>query len=282
MLSLPDCHKPTDLTMPSMPLHLPEPLQSFRGLAEAAAPELRAVEAAQARYREEMAAGRVLANSVEALRVELTYHSNAIEGSTLSLRETQLILEGYAPPGGKTLREIYEARNHDRALRMIERRAEERRLTSPLTDQNLLDVHAQVLADIDPVNAGRLRSGRVLIKGTRFIPPGSHKFDDLIPKLLELVNAPGVPPALQAAELHYNLVAIHPFSDGNGRTARLLMNEHLLRHGYPHTIIDVGERPAYLSALEEANDGRCERFAAFLLRSIERSIQRLIGETGSA
>ena len=87
--------------------HLPEPIQSFRGIAEEVAPQLRAVAAAHARYREERDAGRILANSVEALRVELTYHSNAIEGSTLSLRDTQLVLEGYAPPGGKTLREIY-------------------------------------------------------------------------------------------------------------------------------------------------------------------------------
>jgi Fic family protein len=137
--------------------HLPEPFQSFHGLAEAVAPELRAVEAAFARYREEKDAGRVLPNSVEALRVELTYHSNAIEGSTLSLLETQLVLEGYAPPGGKIPREIDEARNHDRALRMIERWAEERLRSTPLTDRDLLDVHAQVLADIDPANAGRFR-----------------------------------------------------------------------------------------------------------------------------
>lgn len=268
--------------MPSVPLHLPEPLQSFRGMADTLAPELSAVEAAHARYREEKAAGRVLANSVEALRVELTYHSNAIEGSTLSLRETQLALEGYAPPGGKTLREIFEARNHDRALRTIERWVEERPRPAPLTDLDLLDIHAQVLAVIDPTNAGRFRSARVLIKGTRFIPPGSHKFDDLIPRMLELANAEGVPPALQAAELHYNVVAIHPFSDGNGRTARLLMNYHLLRHGYPHAIIEVRDRAEYLAALEEANGGRCLRFAAFVLRSVERSIQRLIGEEDSA
>jgi Fic family protein len=266
--------------MPSVTHDLPEPLQSFRGLAEAVAPELLAVEAVHARYRVEKDAGRVLPNSVEALRVELTYHSNAIEGSTLSLRDTQLVLEGYAPSGGKTMREIYEARNHDRALRMLERWAEER--PSPLADQDLLDVHAQVLADIDPVNAGRSRSARVLIKGTRFIPPGSQKFDDLIPRMLELATAQGVPPALQAAELHYNLVAIHPFSDGNGRTARLVMNHHLLRHGYPHAIIEVEERAEYLAALEEANEGRCQPFATFVLKSVEHSIQRLIGETGSA
>jgi Fic family protein len=266
--------------MASVTQHLPEPLQAFRGLAEAVAPQLREVEAAHARYRQERDAGRILANSVEALRVELTYHSNAIEGSMLSLRETQLVLEGYAPPGGKTLREIYEARNHDRALRMSERWAEERPQPLTLTDQDLLDLHAQVLADIDPLSAGRFRDVRVLIKGTRFIPPGSHKFGDLIPRMLELANLQGVPPALQAAELHYNLVAIHPFSDGNGRTARLLMNYHLFRHGYPHAIIEVGERAEYLSALEEANAGRCERFAAFVLYSVERSIRRLIGEAG--
>jgi Fic family protein len=256
----------------------PEPLRAFRGLVEAVAPGLREVDAAYVRYRRERDAGRILANSVEAVRVELTYHSNAIEGSTLSLRDTQLVLEGYAPPGGKTLREIYEARNHDRALRMLERWVAERPQPSDLTDQDLLDLHAQVLADIDPHSAGRFRDGRVLIKGTRFIPPGSHKFGDLISRMLDLANLEGTPPALQAAELHYNLVAIHPFGDGNGRTARLLMNYHLLRHGYPHTIIEVGERAEYLLALEDANDGRCERFAAFVLHSIERSIRRLIGD----
>jgi Fic family protein len=257
----------------------PEPLQVFGGLAEALAPTLRNVEAAYARYRKGRDSGRILANSVEALRVELTYHSNAIEGSTLSLRDTQLVLEGFAPPGGKTLREIYEARNHDRALRMIERWVEERPRPSVLTEEDLLDIHAQVLADIDPRSAGRFRDSRVLIKGTPFIPPGSHRFADLIPRMLELANLEGVPPALQAAELHYNLVAIHPFSDGNGRVARLFMNDHLLQHGYPHTIIDVAERAEYLAALEEANAGRCERFATFVLHSIERSIWRLIGDT---
>ncbi len=212
-----------------MTQHPPEPLQVFCGLVETVATGLRDVEAALTRYREERDAGRILANSVEALRVELTYHSNAIEGSTLSLRETQLVLDGYAPAGGKPLREIDEARNHDRALRMLERWVEERPRPSALTEQDLLDVHAQVLTDIDLRSAGRFRDGRVLIKGTRFIPPGSHRFGALIPAMLELANLEEGPPALQAAELHYNVVAIHPFSDGNGRTARLLMNRVVLQ-----------------------------------------------------
>ena len=257
---------------------LAEPLQTFQGLANTLSAELRDVEAAHAKYREEDDAGHILANSVEALRVELTYHSNAIEGNTLSLRETQLVLDGYAPSGGKLLREVYEARNHDRALRMLERWAQVRPRSSPLTEQDLLEIHAQVFADIAPSFAGKFRDARVLISGTRFIPPGSHKFGDLIPRMLGLANVDGFPPALQAAELHYNLVAIHPFTDGNGRTARLLMNYHLLRHGYPLTIIEVGERAEYLTALEEANTGRCGRFAAFVLRSVARSIRKLTGE----
>src|SRR5689334_8651171 len=100
MLTLPDPQRPSDPMLAGMTEHPPEPLQVFRGLAEALAPALGDMEAAYARYREERDAGRILANSVEALRVELTYHSNAIEGSTLSLRETQLVLEGFAPPGG--------------------------------------------------------------------------------------------------------------------------------------------------------------------------------------
>jgi Fic family protein len=259
-------------------IQLPEPLQAFSALAEAVAPELRNVEAIHLKYRERKDAGRILANSVEALRVELTYHSNAIEGSTLSLRETQLIIEGYAPTTGKTLREIYEARNHDRALRELEERVEKHPLPSALTEQDVLDVHAHVLADIAPDSRGRLRTDRVLIKGTRFIPPGSHNFGELVPMMLELANRKGVHPVLQAAEVHYNLVAIHPFADGNGRTARLLMNYHLLRHGYPQTIIEVEKRAEYLLALEEANAGLCERFATFVLQSTERSIRRLIGE----
>jgi len=167
--------------MTSETRHPPEPLQTFRDLADAVAPALRAVEAAHAKYRQEKDAGRVLPNSVEALRVELTYNSNTIEGGALSPSETQLVLEGYAPPGGKPPREIYEARNHDRALRMLERWVEERPRSSPLTAQDLLDVHAQVLADIDTSYPGRFRNARVLIRGTRPIPPGSHKFAHLIP-----------------------------------------------------------------------------------------------------
>lgn len=256
----------------------PEPLLVFDPPPASVIELLAQLDVLHDRFVVERHAGRILPNAVEAIRVELTYHSNAIEGSTLSLRDTQLVLEGRAPSGGKTMRELYEARNHDRALRAIEKWVEERPAEAPIADRDLFDVHAMVLADIDPAAAGRLRSERVLIAGTRFVPPGSHKFPVLVPRMMELANRSGVHPVLQSTELHYNVAAVHPFSDGNGRTARLMMNYRLLRHGFPHTIIDVAGRAEYLAALDEANSGRWERFAVFVAKSVVHSIQKLVGE----
>ena len=105
--------------------------------------DLRRIDQAQARYAALRDQGRILPNSLEALRVELTYHSNAIEGNTLTLRETQLILEGRTPDAGKPLREIYEARNHDRALRQIEQWAAQRPAHALLTERDILDAAAR-------------------------------------------------------------------------------------------------------------------------------------------
>jgi Fic family protein len=257
--------------------HLPEPLQTFDAAAAELAFELSQLDRVVAEYRERSAAGRILANSIDAMRLELTYHSNAIEGCTLSLRETQLVIEGHAPGGGKSLREIYEARNHDRAIRMIEQWVASGRASAPVDERDLLAVHAQVLADIEPASAGRFRSERVLIRGTRFVPPASRNFDVLLPALLQRTTRSELHVAMRAAELHYNLVAVHPFIDGNGRTARLMMNHLLLASGYPFAIIEVQTRAKYLEALEAANGGRCLPFAAFVIGSIQTSIERLLG-----
>lgn len=257
---------------------LPDPLRSFVGLGPAVDEAIARVDAAHMRYRALRDAGRILPNTIDAMRVEMTYHSNAIEGSTLTLRETQLVIEGHSPASGKPLREIYEARNHDRALRMVELWVDSRPPGTPVGERDLLDVHARLMADIDDQHAGRYRSYRILIRGTRFIPPGSQKFGGLIPVMLERANTPGLHPALRAAELHYNFVAIHPFADGNGRTARLMMNDLLLREGFPLTLVEIERRGEYLAALEEANAGRREAFALFVAGCVERSIGRVLGE----
>jgi len=262
--------------MTHMP-NLSEPLIDFSQASQQLRQRLQFLDRLRQRYDSEVRSGKVARNSLEALRVELIFHSNALEGNTLSLRETQLVLEGLSPPGGKTLREIYEARNHDEAFGTIETWITSRPPLTTLTLQDLLDIHKALMRDIDP--AGGLRFGRVLIKGTPFVPPGSHRFDNLIPCMLDLANMDRTThPAIKAAELHYNFVAIHPFSDGNGRTARLLMNYWLMQRGFPVTIIDVSDRADYFNSLGLANLGDCNPFASFVVNCIEKSILRLIGE----
>ncbi|MEM9417704.1 MAG: Fic family protein [Planctomycetota bacterium] len=220
-------------------------------------------------------------NTAEAHRIEYTYHSNAIEGSTLTLRETQLIIEGMSLPGGKSMREVYEARNHDRAVRRIESWLEsEQGPAHPLDERALLELHGLVLADIMPSEAGAYRSGRVRIAGSRHIPPGPHRFEELMPAALGRLNNDALHPVLRAAELHYNLVAVHPFSDGNGRTARLMMNAWLLQNGYPLCIIEVERRAEYLSALDAANTGNPLPFAGFIAGCVERSLLDVLGDEG--
>jgi Fic family protein len=218
--------------------------------------------------------------AAQAMRIALTYHSNAIEGNTLSLRQTQLVIEGKSPGEEKDLREIDEARNHDRALRLIESWATDRQ-RHPLNINDVLDVHSTVMADIDLSGAGRLRSGRVLIAGTGYIPPGSHRFDELLATTFVLAHRDDVHPVLRAAELHYNLAAIHPFDDGNGRTSRLMMNDLLLRHDYAFSIIQIGQRGAYLAALDKANSREFQPFAELVIDSVITTTKQLLGDESS-
>jgi Fic family protein len=254
---------------------LPDPLLSFTMPDAALQAVLIRADVEVTRYREAQIKKEILPNSLEAIRVEMTYHSNAIEGSTLSLRETQLVLEGLAPAAGKALRELYEARNHDRALRLIEHWA--RLGPRAITEVQLREVHRIIMTEIDTAGAGQYRTGRVLITGTRFVPPGPHKFAEVLPRLLEQSQGSSHV-ILRAAELHYNLVAVHPFADGNGRTARLMMNLLLLQNGFPLTIVPVERRPAYIAALESANSGDGTPLIHFVAECVIESVQRLLGE----
>lgn len=253
---------------------LPEPLSAFAAPDATLLAILAQADTQGNRYRQAVLGQQILPNSMEAIRVEMTYHSNAIEGSTLTLRDTQLVLEGLSPSAGKPLRELYEARNHDRALRLMEQWAEAG--PKPITEDQLRQVHRTIMTEIDDTGAGHYRTGRVLITGTRFVPPGSQKFAELLPRLLELSQGSGHL-ILRAAELHDNLVAVHPFADGNGRTARLMMNLLLLQHGYPLTIIPVERRPEYLAALESANTGDGTPLVRFVAECVVGSVERLVG-----
>jgi len=203
--------------------------------------------------------------------VEWTYHSNAIEGSTLTLRETEVVLHEGLTVGGKTLREHLEAINHKHAIDFVEALA---RGEEPLTENNLRQIHALVLKAIDDEEAGRYRRGHVRLSGSEFVPPDPAAVPSSMSDFVTWLNgeAQSLSPVEQAARAHFRLVDIHPFTDGNGRTARLLMNLILLREGYPPAIVRREDRLAYYTALDHAHAGETEPFVLMMAEAVERSL----------
>ena len=191
----------------------------------------------------------------EALAIEYTYESNRIEGNTLTLQETALVIEEGLTIGGKSLREHLEAINHNEAIAFIKDIAQGE---EPITERTILQIHALILRGIDRQNAGRYRTVPVLISGSRHVPPQPYliekQMEDFLLRFREMENE-SIHPVDIAAYLHDELVRIHPFIDGNGRTSRLLMNLYLLRHGYVMVLLkgDAESKLAYYKALETSH-----------------------------
>ena len=186
----------------------------------------------------------------ESTNLEWTYNSNGIEGNTLTLRETQIVLEGITV-GGKSIKEHLEAINHEKAIIYLNELVKE---ANPITEWNIRNIHQLILKEIDNENAGKYRTENVTIKGATHIPPDYLKIPELMEKLiLNYNNWNNYHPIIQAALLHGELVKIHPFVDGNGRTSRLVMNLDLMNHGYNPVIIKKGDRLEYYDALDKAH-----------------------------
>lgn len=190
-------------------------------------------------------------NLHENLVVEWTYNSNAIEGNTLTLQETKVVLEGITV-GGKTLREHFETTNHKEAIFFIEELVQKNEL---LNEHDIKSIHTLILKNIDRDGAGKYRDINVLISGAEHRPPQAievaSKMQEFIHWYKEEHN--NLHPIELAARVHVDFVKIHPFADGNGRTSRLLMNLELIKHGYPPVIIKVADRLEYYKALDIAH-----------------------------
>ena len=216
-------------------------------------------------------------------RVELTYTSNAIEGNTLGRRETALVVEKGLTIGGKSLLEHMEAVNHARALDWV--KVQVKRGPRSPTEEDILHIHSLIMKGIDDPNAGRYRVTPVRISGSAAVLPNPRKVPDLMNGLARgLKLATDLHPAELAAEAHYRLVTIHPFVDGNGRTARLLMNMILLMSGYPAAIIRKRDRLAYIDSLEKAQlGGSKDAYMKIVARAVDRSLDMYLkaaeGET---
>lgn len=188
----------------------------------------------------------------DAIALEWTYHSNAIEGNTLTLKETKVVLEGITV-GGKSVREHLEAINHAEAIRFLEGLVDRE---EEFTERVLRELHGLVLRGIDDRNAGRWRTVNVLIAGASHRPPDHLQVPDEMARLFAAYGLRGGDDAVErAAWLHREIVRVHPFADGNGRTSRLVMNLELLRHGWPPAVIRKEDRLRYYEALDLAHTG---------------------------
>ena len=189
-------------------------------------------------------------NLEEWFRIELTYTSNAIEGNTLSRAETALVVEKGLTIGGKSITEHLEASNHAAALDFIKEQIKLK--PSDLKEKDILKIHEIILDRIDKENAGIYRRVPVRISGSAVVLPNPRKVQDLMDEFFKWLKKEDKMHAVElAAEAHYRFVTIHPFIDGNGRTARLLMNMILMMKGYPPAIIRKNDRLAYIKSLEK-------------------------------
>ena len=186
----------------------------------------------------------------ESINLEWTYNSNGIEGNTLTLRETQVVLEGITV-GGKSLKEHLEVINHEQAILFLDDLIKDKK---PITEWNIKNIHQLVLKEIDDDNAGRYRDENVKIKGATHIPPDYLIVPELMEKLIiNYEDWKKYHPIIRAALLHGELVKIHPFVDGNGRTSRLVMNLSLMNSGYLPVIVKKEKRLEYYNALDKAH-----------------------------
>ncbi len=186
----------------------------------------------------------------ESTNLEWTYNSNSIEGNTLTLRETQIVLEGITV-GGKSLKEHLEVINHDKAIFFLNDLVKDK---EPINEWNIKNIHELVLKKIDDANAGKYRNENVTIKGATHIPPDYLIVPELMEKLiLSYESWKKYHPIIRATLLHGELVKIHPFVDGNGRTSRLIMNLSLMKSGYLPVIIKKDKRLDYYNALDKAH-----------------------------
>lgn len=207
----------------------------------------------------------------QALELEYTFESNRIEGNTLTLRETDLVINEGLTISGKSMREHLEAINHVEAIGYIKQLIEK---NFPFNEREMLSIHNLILRGIIPEDAGRYRRVQVMIKGSAHMPPQPF----IVPKEMENYfiwyeeNKTKLHPIILAAEMHERLVTIHPFIDGNGRTSRLIMNLILLQHGYVIANIkgDYESRMRYYQSLENAQTTGNKEDFLILIASIEK------------
>lgn len=206
------------------------------------------------------------------------YHSNAIEGNTMTLSMTRAIVETRMAVPGKSILEHNEVLGLDEAMKFVNGSLLQKQ--ERVTVDDILEIHRRVLGHAHPLEAGRYRKTQVYVSD--HVPPSPEEVEKHMEEFNSwlLSREPEILHPIEFAALaHYKLVFIHPFTDGNGRTARLLMNSVLMRAGFPPVIIRFQDRYEYYEHLNHANHGDVRPFIRFVARCTQRTIEEYLSAT---
>ena len=209
----------------------------------------------------------------KAFSLEYTHNSTAIEGNTLTLIETKAIIEDGLSVGRKTLREIYEVVNHEKAFKYVQRSISENK---DLDENTVKDIHEILMQNI--INGGVYRNVDVYISGASHTPPTPNEMYRQIKTFFaDMPLRNDLNEIELAAWTHAEFVRIHPFVDGNGRTARLIMNYQLMKNGYPPVSINKNDRIEYYNTLEKyAVNGNISPFADIVAGLAEEQLEKYL------
>lgn len=208
----------------------------------------------------------------EQFQIEMTYNSNSIEGNSLTLKETYLVINEGITIKGKPLKDHLEAKDHTEALQWLYETVQSHGRHT-ISEMLIRNIHSLVVHNTDKDWAGRYRNSNVIIGGAKHSPPDAMDVSELMRQFIVwLKQNQKMSPIELAALAHHRLVYIHPFFDGNGRTARLFMNLLIMQHSYPLVIILKNDRKKYYEVLAQADEKKYAPLVNFITQAIERSL----------
>lgn len=206
---------------------------------------------------------------LEDIRLRHTYHSDAIEGNTLTLQETKLVLELGITIGGKPLKDHIEARNDAEAFDFMLQLVQKK---TPFSQEIIQQIHDIITKGLLK-DSGKYRTGNVRITGSSITPPSYQKIIPLMDDYIHTIKTLPLHPLKKAAIIHHRLVWIHPFFDGNGRVARILTNLFFMPEGYPPIVLKQEQRKIYYQVLHQADHGNLSPLAMFIAKAMNEALQ---------
>jgi len=205
---------------------------------------------------------------LEDIRLRHTYHSDAIEGNTLTLQETKLVLEEGVTIGGKPLKDHVEAKNDAEGFDLMVKLVHAKK---PISQDIIQEIHEIVTKGLLK-DSGKYRTENVRITGSKTTPPSYSKIIKFMEEYISNIKELKLHPIKKAAFIHHELVHIHPFLDGNGRIARLITNLHLMKQGYPPIVLKKEDRRKYYRFLQRADESDLSPFANFIAKAVHEAL----------